>query len=132
MNIGLYQSAASLSALERWQDAVSQNITSGQVSGYRKRTVEFSAQTGGQWQLDSAATGGRDTTVPAVFPKATATGSISRAATRSRPDATWIWPSRARASSTSSRPTARYAYTRNGQFSVRGRPDDRQHGRRRR
>ena len=47
MDIGLYQSAASLSALERWQDAVSQNITSGQVTGYRKRTVEFSAQEGG-------------------------------------------------------------------------------------
>jgi flagellar basal body rod protein FlgG len=42
MNIGLYQSAASLTALERWQDAVTQNITSSQVSGFKKRTVEFS------------------------------------------------------------------------------------------
>jgi flagellar basal body rod protein FlgG len=48
MNIGLYQSAASLSALERWQDAVAQNITSAQVSGYRKRTVEFSGQNTGE------------------------------------------------------------------------------------
>jgi flagellar basal-body rod protein FlgF len=41
MNIGLYQSAASLTALERWQDAVAQNITASQVTGYKKRTVEF-------------------------------------------------------------------------------------------
>ncbi len=41
MNIGLYQSAASLTALERWQDAVTQNITSSQVMGYKKRTVDF-------------------------------------------------------------------------------------------
>jgi flagellar basal-body rod protein FlgF len=71
MNIGLYQSAASLSALERWQDAVAQNITSGQVAGYRKRTVEFSGQMGGQWQLDPSGKGGSDTTVSAIFPKAT-------------------------------------------------------------
>jgi flagellar basal body rod protein FlgG len=68
MNIGLYQSAASLSALERWQDAVAQNITSSQVTGYRKRTVEFSAVTGGQWNVASAGEG--QTTVSAQFPKA--------------------------------------------------------------
>lgn len=42
MNVGLYQSAASLTALERWQDAVSQNIASSGVSGFKKRTVEVS------------------------------------------------------------------------------------------
>lgn len=42
MNIGMYQSAASLTALERWQDAVAQNITASQVTGFKKRTVEFS------------------------------------------------------------------------------------------
>jgi flagellar basal body rod protein FlgG len=51
MNIGLYQSASSMSALERWQDATSQNITSAQTTGYRKRTVEFSAQTAGKWNI---------------------------------------------------------------------------------
>ena len=69
MNIGLYQSAASLSALERWQDAVAQNITSSGVTGYRKRTVEFSALTGGEWNVASAGDG--ETTVSAQFPKAT-------------------------------------------------------------
>lgn len=51
MNVGLYQSAASLSALERWQDAVSQNITSAQTAGFRKRTVQFSTELAGKWNL---------------------------------------------------------------------------------
>lgn len=48
MNIGMYQSAASLTALERWQDAVAQNITASQVNGFKKRTVEFSAMPMGE------------------------------------------------------------------------------------
>ncbi|HEY3756999.1 MAG TPA: flagellar hook-basal body protein [Opitutaceae bacterium] len=68
MNIGMYQSAASLNALERWQDAVSQNITSAQVTGYRQRTVEFSASPTGEWDLNSADQG--DESVPAQFPMA--------------------------------------------------------------
>lgn len=55
MNIGLYQSASALSALERWQDAVSQNITSVQTIGYRKRTVEFGSETAGKWNINPAA-----------------------------------------------------------------------------
>jgi flagellar basal-body rod protein FlgF len=52
MNIGLYQSASSLSALERWQDTVAQNITSAQTAGFRKRTVQFSAQVAGKWNIN--------------------------------------------------------------------------------
>jgi flagellar basal-body rod protein FlgF len=70
MNIGLYQSAASLSALERWQDAVSQNITSAQNTGYRKRMVGFNAQSAGEFQLDPHARVGDGTGVPALFPQA--------------------------------------------------------------
>lgn len=51
MNIGLYQSASSMSALERWQDATSQNITSAQTTGYRKRTVQFSTDVAGKWNI---------------------------------------------------------------------------------
>ncbi len=54
MNIGLYQSAASLTALERWQDVVSQNISSGQVTGFKKRTVEFSGVPMGQIAANNA------------------------------------------------------------------------------
>lgn len=54
MNVGLYQSAASLAALERWQDAVSQNITSSQVAGYKKQTVQVMAAPAGEIQADPA------------------------------------------------------------------------------
>ena len=70
MNIGLYQSAASLTALEHWQDAVSQNITSSQVSGYRKRTVEFSALSAGEWSLDPSRSANGESSMQAQFPKA--------------------------------------------------------------
>ena len=69
MNIGLYQSASALSALERWQDAVAQNITSSETNGYRKRTVNFSTVTAGQIQTDPHARAGADTTFQTLFPK---------------------------------------------------------------
>ncbi len=70
MNIGLYQSASSLSALERWQDVVAQNISSAQNTGFRKRTVEFSAELAGERLVDPSARAGRDSGLPAIFPKA--------------------------------------------------------------
>ena len=69
MNIGLYQSASALSALERWQDVVAQNITSSETNGYRKRTVNFSTTTAGQIQTDPHARAGSDTTFQTIFPK---------------------------------------------------------------
>jgi flagellar basal body rod protein FlgG len=69
MNIGLYQSASALSALERWQDAVSQNITSSQTNGYRKRTVNFSTTTTGQILTDPQGRIGSDSTFETLFPK---------------------------------------------------------------
>lgn len=69
MNIGLYQSASALSALERWQDTVSQNITSSQQTGYRKRTVSFSTQAAGEIQIDPKARVGNGSGVPVIFPK---------------------------------------------------------------
>jgi flagellar basal body rod protein FlgG len=68
MNIGLYQSAASLSALERWQDAVAQNITASQVPGYKKRTVEFSGVNMGEVRTDAKSKDGNG--LASVFPKA--------------------------------------------------------------
>jgi flagellar basal body rod protein FlgG len=69
MNIGLYQSAASLSALERWQETVAQNITSSQISGYRKRTIDFSTQEAGELQADPRKPVGHDAGVAMLFPK---------------------------------------------------------------
>ncbi len=69
MNIGLYQSAASLSALERWQDAVSQNITSSQVNGYKRRTVQVAAEGMGEVLVDPSARADRGEGMPALFPQ---------------------------------------------------------------
>ena len=41
MNVGLYQGAASMQALERWQEAVSQNLASASVPGYKGTSVDF-------------------------------------------------------------------------------------------
>ncbi len=83
MSIGLYQSAASLSALERWQDAVSQNITSGQVTGYRKRTVNFSTDQAGELHLNPKDKVGRDAGIPMLFPRVE--GGINFTAAESQP-----------------------------------------------
>jgi flagellar basal-body rod protein FlgF len=69
MNIGLYQSAAALSALERWQENVSQNITAAQTTGYRKRTIQFSTETAGEIRPGQPGKAGADSGVPSVFPK---------------------------------------------------------------
>lgn len=83
MNVGLYQSAASLSALEKWQDSVSQNITSAQVIGYRKRVVNFSAQMAGELQYGPKTASGRGDATGMVFPAAT--GSINYKHAESHP-----------------------------------------------
>jgi flagellar basal body rod protein FlgG len=69
MNIGMYQSAASLSALERWQEIVSRNITSSDQAAYRKRTISFSAEMAGELQSDPSRPVGHDNGMPMIFPK---------------------------------------------------------------
>ena len=71
MSIGLYHRASSLAALERWQDAVTQNITSSQVAGYKKRTVEFSVVEAGELQTDPKQKIGRGEGEATYFPRAT-------------------------------------------------------------
>ena len=68
MNIGLYQSASALSALERWQDSVSQNIASSQTTGYRKHTVNFSTESAGELNPDTGARFGAEGAAT-LFPK---------------------------------------------------------------
>jgi flagellar basal body rod protein FlgG len=81
MNIGLYQSAASLSALERWQEAVAQNITSSQTTGFRKRVVEFSAESAGQWNLNPNGKLSSANQMKSVFPRASNSISFSNGET---------------------------------------------------
>lgn len=53
MNIGLYQGAASLAALERWQEMVSQNIGASSVPGFKKSEMSFEAVLGGMKRTGS-------------------------------------------------------------------------------
>jgi flagellar basal-body rod protein FlgF len=69
MNVGLYQSASALSALERWQDIVAQNITSSQATGYRKRTVSFSSLHAGELRANTRAKHGSDNDLAMLFPR---------------------------------------------------------------
>lgn len=70
MNIGLYQSASAMSAIERWQDAVSQNITSAQVTGFKRRTVGMGAENKGELSLNAnPATGASGESMPMLFPQ---------------------------------------------------------------
>ena len=70
MNVGLYQSASSLSALERWQDAVAQNITSNQVAGYKKQTVQLAGYVAGEIQGDASQRVGDGGGTPVEYPRA--------------------------------------------------------------
>jgi flagellar basal-body rod protein FlgF len=116
MDIGIYQSAASLTALERWQDAVAQNITSGQVTGFRKRTVEFSGTSAGSMQTGSGSDGEND--VPAVFP--TTTNGISFASGETQPTGRdFDVAIQGEGFFEVQMPDGTHAYTRSGEFSVR-------------
>lgn len=118
MNIGVYQSAASLSALERWQEAVSQNISASQVPGYRGRTVNFSAQDNGQFTVGANGAHGSESNQPASFP--TATSGVSFKAGETQPTGR---PLDLAIQSTGffqvQMPDGTNAYTRNGTFSER-------------
>lgn len=69
MNVGLYQSASALGALERWQDAVAQNITSSQVTGFKRRAVQVASEAKGEVLADPAARPDRGEGVAALFPQ---------------------------------------------------------------
>jgi flagellar basal body rod protein FlgG len=83
MNLGLYQSAAAMSALDHWQDAVAQNIGSSQSPGYLARQVSFSSQELGQFSVGPNRKADADSAQPASFP--TASASVSFAPGQTQP-----------------------------------------------
>lgn len=118
MNIGLYQSASALTALERWQGSVSQNITASQVPGYKKRTVQFNAEMMGQISTSQKSNGSRGESQPCYFPKASyginfQTGEVTPSGRELdaalQGDGFFVVRL----------PNGNQAYTRNGEFSIR-------------
>jgi flagellar basal body rod protein FlgG len=62
---GLYQGAASMSALERWQTAISGNLASGAAAGFKKEETSFSSALAGTTAVGSdALSGGMTRLVP--------------------------------------------------------------------
>ena len=43
MDISLFQAAAAMNATSRWQDVISQNLSSTQIPGFKKQELSFSA-----------------------------------------------------------------------------------------
>ncbi len=43
MNVSLYQAAAAMNANARWQEVISENLTSSSIPGYKKQDLSFSA-----------------------------------------------------------------------------------------
>lgn len=119
MNIGLYQSASSLSALERWQDAVSQNITSAQTVGYRKRTVEFGSERAGSWNVNPhSKLASAEDEVPALFTRTV--NGINFAAGEAQPTRRELDVAiQGEGFFSVQQPDGTTAYTRSGEFRVR-------------
>ncbi len=69
MNVGLYQSAAALGSLERWQEAVSQNITSSQITGFKRRAVQVASLPMGEVMVDPRARPDRGEGVASLYPQ---------------------------------------------------------------
>ncbi len=70
MNVGIYESAASLNSLERWQRTVAQNISSGEQTAYKKRVEAMAADGQGELLIDPSAQVDRGEGEPAMFPVA--------------------------------------------------------------
>lgn len=69
MNVGLYQSASALGALERWQDAVAQNITSSQITGFKRRSVQVASEARGEVLPEPGSRPDRGEGVAALYPQ---------------------------------------------------------------
>ncbi len=48
MNVGMYQAAAAMGAIERWQEMIAENLTTSAIPGYKKQEISFSAIQAGQ------------------------------------------------------------------------------------
>ncbi len=55
---GIYQGASAMSALERWQTAITGNLASGSVAGFKKDETSFSAAMVGSSRVGSSALSG--------------------------------------------------------------------------
>jgi flagellar basal-body rod protein FlgF len=63
MNVSLYQAAAAMTAYNRWQEVIGENLAGASVPGFRKNDLSFSA-------VQAAATPTSGPTAPSLLPRA--------------------------------------------------------------
>lgn len=118
MNIGLYQSASALNALERWQAVVAQNITSSQVNGYRRRTVDFTTVSDGEINTDPQSKMTGDTSYETLFPQVSMGISFGKGQTEPTKRSLDV-AIQGKGFFEVKLPNGTRAYTRNGSFQIR-------------
>ena len=63
MNVSLYQAASALNAMDRWQEAISENLASSSVPGFKKHEFSFFAIQAGLHDTPGSAKGGANRAV---------------------------------------------------------------------
>ena len=74
MNVSLYQAASALSAMDRWQETISENLASASVPGFKKQDFSFAAKQAGLLPgSTNAAAGTHQGAHPLLMPSGSAT-----------------------------------------------------------
>src|SRR5688572_22086111 len=58
MNVSLYQAASALSAMDRWQETIAENLASSSVPGFKKQDFSFAAVQAGLHGAHGSSTSG--------------------------------------------------------------------------
>jgi flagellar basal-body rod protein FlgF len=113
MEVGIYTGAASLAAFEKWQEAISQNISNGSVPGFKKTDIAFSAMDGSVTSLQDGSSSSDSVrgSMPAASPRISmAQGQLSHS------DNELDFAIQGTGFFQVQQPNGNMAYTRNGQF----------------
>ncbi|MDX2110922.1 MAG: flagellar hook-basal body protein [Verrucomicrobiota bacterium] len=71
MQLGIYQNAAAMSALDRWNEAIAHNLASSSVNGYRRTNTAFRAEAFGNIPQVSRTKAANEPKQAAFFPAST-------------------------------------------------------------
>jgi flagellar basal body rod protein FlgG len=113
MQVGMYTGAASMAAYEKWQEAISQNISEGSLPGFKKTEISFSAMDGGSTSVGSNAT--NSDSVRGSMPAATPSISFAQGQL-SHSESDLDFAIQGKGFFQVQQPNGQMAYTRDGQF----------------
>ncbi len=54
MNVSIYQAASTMQAMDRWQEAIAENLAAATVPGYKKQEMSFEASVVGKYPVSGA------------------------------------------------------------------------------